>query len=55
MKRMEMVETEVVYCDFCKEKITDNSYTNINDGNLDFHDWNKNCLILYRQEQLLKQ
>jgi len=47
-KKKEMVEMTIVYCDWCKEKICDDSYVSVRkaDGTeLDFHQ-NK-CIDLY--------
>jgi hypothetical protein len=44
MRKKEMVEIEVIYCDFCKEKIVEKSHIVLVTpaGDLDFH-YTKNC------------
>ena len=58
MKKKEMVEMTVTYCDWCKEKISDSSYTSVRkeDGTeLDFHSYKKKCINLYTQSEKPKQ
>lgn len=50
MKKKEMVEMTITYCDWCKEKITDYSHTSVRkeDGTeLDFHSYKKKCIESY--------
>ena len=54
MKKKEMVEMTITYCDWCKEKISDYSHISVReeDGTeLDFHDMRKKCIDLYRKHQ----
>lgn len=56
-RRKEMVETIVIYCDWCKEKITDYSHTSSmkEDGtSLDFHSYRKDCFNKYKAEEIKK-
>jgi hypothetical protein len=53
MIKKELVETTVVYCDYCGEKITDYSHTSVNDTEgitLDFHSWGREkCFVKYKK------
>lgn len=58
MKKKEMVEMTITYCDWCKEKISDSSYTSVRkeDGTeLDFHSYDKKCIVLYTQSEITKR
>jgi hypothetical protein len=54
MKRKEMIETIVIYCDWCGEKITDYAHTSVmEEGNIekDFHCWDKKCIDEYTKQK----
>jgi len=52
MNKKEMVEMTITYCDWCKGKITDDSYISVRKAGkieLDFHE-NK-CIDLYNKSK----
>jgi ribosomal protein L24E len=56
MKKKEMVEMTITYCDWCKEKISDYSHISVRkeDGTeLDFHE--KKCIESYTKSIKPKQ
>lgn len=63
MRKLEMVERLIIYCDYCGKQITDNSHTSISYQSgeidrvkLDYHSWDadNSCLEKYKAEQLEK-
>ena len=58
MKKKEMVEMKITYCDWCKEKICDDSYTSVrkaDETELDFHSYDKKCIDLYTKSEIAKK
>lgn len=54
MVKIEMREVSVVYCDWCGEEITANSYSSVtksDEPQKDFHSYSKKCIDEYHSEQ----
>lgn len=54
MKKVELIEIKFTYCDFCGEKITDNSYAVIDietEKEKHFHSYSKVCIEDYNNKE----
>jgi len=57
MKKLEMREKLITYCDWCGEEITEHSHTFVTkegEQQKDFHSYTKKCIDEYNKEELKK-
>jgi len=57
MKKVEIREVTVIYCDWCKEEIKESSLTSVQEQGQEekhFHSYNKKCINEFTDEQLRK-